>query len=175
MIPLEIERKFLIEGTSEVFEKCAEKITILQIYLTRSDPDIQRRIRSWETAGEIKYFYTEKRFISPAVREENEREISREEFENLKSQADPDLAPIEKVRRILPYEGQSLEIDSYSFEPSLATMELELDSEDREIIFPPFVNIIKEVTGDKDYSNASLALKGFPLPGGRNKEAESRK
>lgn len=162
MIPLEIERKFLIEQTPEVMEKCAEKIRILQIYLTRPNPDIQRRIRSWETGNEVKYFYTEKRFLSAAVREEDEREISSDEFENLKAEADQKLRAIEKTRCILDYEGQRFEIDSYPFESRLATMELELSSQEQEIRLPPFVKVIKEVTGNKDYSNAVLALKGFP-------------
>ncbi len=162
MIPLEIERKFLIEQSEGLFSKCSEKIDILQIYLTRPDPDIQRRIRSWSTKKDVKYFYTEKRFLSPAVREENEREISPDEFNELKKEADPKLRPIEKTRRILNYEGQRFEIDSYSFESFLATMELELSGEEQEIHLPPFVKVIKEVTGDKDYSNAALALKGFP-------------
>lgn len=162
MIPLEIERKFLIEQSEKLFSKCSEKIEILQIYLARPNPDIQRRIRSWSTGKEVKYFYTEKRFLSPAVREENEREISPDEFNELKKEADSELRPIEKTRRILNYEGQRFEIDSYSFESLLATMELELSDEEQEIQLPPFAKVIKEVTGDKAYSNATLALKGFP-------------
>lgn len=162
MIPLEIERKFLIEQTPKLCEKCSLAINIVQIYLLRPDKNIQRRIRSWETDGEIKYFYTEKRFISAAVREENEREISREEFDRLKTEADPALVPIEKTRLIIPFEGQQFETDIYAFESRLATMELELSSEDQEIRLPPFVKVIREVTGEKAYSNAVLAASGFP-------------
>lgn len=163
MIPLEIERKFLILQTAELFEKCSEKTDIVQTYLIKTDPSIQRRVRSMTTNGTTKYFYTEKRFISASTREENEREITREEYESLRSEADTALVPIIKTRHILNYNSQRFEIDSYPFSQSLASMELELSDENQAICFPPFADIIKEVTGDKRYSNATLAKNGcFP-------------
>lgn len=163
MIPLEIERKFLIRQTAELFDKCSEKTDIVQTYLVKTDPSIQRRVRSMTAKGCAKYFYTEKRFLSASTREENEREISREEYEVLRSEADPDLVPIIKTRHILNYNSQRFEIDSYPFSDEFASMELELSDEKQEIYFPPFAEIIREVTGDKRYSNASLAKNGcFP-------------
>lgn len=163
MIPLEIERKFLIEQTDELDSRCTERIEITQIYLERPDPAIQRRIRSMTANGVTKYYYTEKRFISAAVREENEKEISADEYDKLLAEQDRTLTPIVKTRRILMYENQRFEIDSYPFSDALATMELELESEAQQIHLPGFVKVIKEVTGDKEYSNANLALNGkFP-------------
>lgn len=163
MIPLEIERKFLIEQTDELDSRCTERIEITQIYLERPDPAIQRRIRSMTSNGVTKYYYTEKRFISAAVREENEKEISAVEYDKLLAEQDSTLTPIIKTRRILMYENQRFEIDSYPFSDALATMELELESEAQQIHLPGFVKVIKEVTGDKEYSNANLALNGkFP-------------
>ena len=115
------------------------------------------------TDGVTKYFYTEKRFISAVTREENEREITREEYEKLRPEADMSLVPIIKTRHILEFSGQCFEIDSYPFSDELASMELELADEEQEIFFPPCAVIIKEVTGDKRYSNAALAKNnGFP-------------
>lgn len=163
MIPLEIERKFLIEQTDELDSRCTERIEITQIYLERPDPAIQRRIRSMTANGVTKYYYTEKRFISAAVREENEKEISADEYDKLLAEQNRTLTPIVKTRRILMYENQRFEIDSYPFSDALATMELELESEAQQIHLPGFVKVIKEVTGDKEYSNANLALNGkFP-------------
>jgi len=163
MIPLEIERKFLIRQTPELFASCSKKTDIEQIYLIKTDPAIQRRIRSMTTEGVTEYFYTEKRFISAVTREENEREITREEYERLRSEADMSLVPIIKTRHILEFSGQRFEIDSYPFSDELASMELELADEAQEIFFPPCAVIIKEVTGDKRYSNAALAKNnGFP-------------
>lgn len=163
MIPLEIERKFLIKQTPALFSECSEKTEIEQIYLVRTDPSLQRRVRSMKKNGNTKYYYTEKRFLSAAVREENEREISAEEYEKLRAEADPALEPVVKTRHILDYRSQRFEIDSYPFSTEYASMELELSDESQEIVFPPCAEIIKEVTGDKRYSNAALAKsKAFP-------------
>ena len=93
------------------------------------------------------------------MREENEREISAEEFNSYMNEADKELVPIIKTRKILNYENQRFEIDIYPFSDTLATMELELKSESQTIALPPFVTVLKEVTGDKEYSNAVLAVK----------------
>lgn len=163
MIPLEIERKFLIRQSAELFDKCSEKTDIVQTYLVKTDPSVQRRVRSMTSNGSTKYFYTEKRFLSASTREENEREISCEEYEMLRSEADTELVPIIKTRHILIYNSQRFEIDCYPFSDSLASMELELSDVHQVIYFPPFADIIKEVTGDKQYSNAALAKNGcFP-------------
>ena len=163
MIKPEIERKFLINRSAELDSHCIARIGIVQTYLVKPDPDIQRRVRSMTKDGVCRYHYTEKKFVSPIERQENEREISAEEYNELICQADDSLVPIIKTRRILPYEGQNFEIDSYPFSDELATMELELENAEQNISFPPFVSIIKEVTGDKRYSNAVLAANGcFP-------------
>lgn len=49
------------------------------------------------------------------------------------------------------------EIDVYPFWTDRAIMEIELESEEQEILFPPAVQIITEVTSDKRYTNSSLA------------------
>ena len=49
------------------------------------------------------------------------------------------------------------EIDVYPFWNDRAIMEIELDDEGQEIIFPPEIQIIREVTSDKRYTNSSLA------------------
>ncbi len=163
MAHLEIERKFLIELSSTLAEKCSIKTDIVQTYLNRPDPAIQRRVRSMTSDGVTNYYYTEKKFISHAVREENERLITSDEYKELIKDADASLCPVIKTRLILDYDGQRFEIDCYPFSESLATMELELSDTEQEIRVPPFVRIIKEVTGDKDYSNARLAVSGrFP-------------
>ena len=166
MVPLEIERKFLINLPENIDSLCSGRMDISQIYLVRSSPDIQRRIRSIASGGAVKYFYTEKKFVSPSVREENEREINREEYDELYIQKDPDIEPVIKTRRILVYKNQRFEIDSYPFSDTLATIELELENEGQCISFPSFLDVIKEVTGDSRYSNAQLANNGcFPETG----------
>ena len=78
-------------------------------------------------------------------------------------QTDNGLSPVIKTRFILVYKSQRFEVDVYPFSDELATAELELESEDQEIFLPPYLQVIKEVTGDHSYSNAVLAKnRAFP-------------
>lgn len=36
-------------------------------------------------------------------------------------------------------------------------MEIELEDESQSVRFPPFISIIREVTGDKRYTNSAIA------------------
>ncbi|MGN1416381.1 MAG: hypothetical protein ACI4XF_06035 [Oscillospiraceae bacterium] len=159
---MEIERKFLIEKYNGRISD--EQVwDIVQTYLVRTDPDIQRRVRRITTGGKVTCYYTEKRFIGHGVREENEREISAEEYECLKREADPSLTEIIKRRRIFVYDGKTLEMDEYPFSDKYASIEAELDSITEEIKLPDFIHVIKEVTADPRYSNSAIANnQGFP-------------
>ena len=54
-------------------------------------------------------------------------------------------------------EKQYFEIDVYPFWKDKAIVEIELSSEDQEVIFQPQLKMIREVTGEKEFKNASLA------------------
>ena len=58
---------------------------------------------------------------------------------------------------MLAYEGKELEIDVYPFWQDRAVMEIELTDEAEAVALPPEIEIIKEVTRDRRYTNAALA------------------
>lgn len=157
MILLEIERKFLIRRNNALFQACDEKIDIVQTYLVKREDGLQRRVRKIVVNGAESFTYTEKNFISATTREENERSIERDEYERLLIEADSEFEPVIKTRLIINYSGQHFEVDVYPFSDELATMELEIPDESTKINLPPFVDVIKEVTGDKNYSNSTLS------------------
>ena len=95
--------------------------------------------------------------VTDITREEIEREISEEEYLALLKEADPARHPIRKTRWCLPYEGHTLEIDLYPFWEKQAVLECELESEDEAFAVPPELSILREVTGDPQYLNSSLA------------------
>ena len=64
---------------------------------------------------------------------------------------------IRKDRYCLIYENQYFEIDVYPFWNDKAILEIELSDENAVIRFPEQISIIKEVTDDESYKNASLA------------------
>jgi CYTH domain-containing protein len=71
--------------------------------------------------------------------------------------ADTSLGRIRKDRYCLTYNNQSFQIDVYPFWKDRAIAEIELQHVDDQIDFPESFRVIKEVTGDPEYRNASLA------------------
>ncbi|MBE6541473.1 MAG: hypothetical protein E7672_03395 [Ruminococcaceae bacterium] len=161
----EIERKFLIKLPSEDFfaDKKARRRHIVQTYLTSDDAG-ERRVRRIEESGTISYVYTEKFPIenTKISRIENEREIDREEYERLLSDAYSELT---KVRYTFPIESHVIEIDVYPHYiggealDGLAVMEIELTSEDEKFEIPDEIEVLRELTGTREFSNKVLAKK----------------
>ena len=154
---LEIERKFLIRYPNESFLAGAYLVTeIVQTYLS-APKGVSERVRKRWNAEQCKYYHTEKTHISDMTRIEKEREIDEAEYLRLLARADRERRPIEKKRYCIEYQGQIFEIDVYPFYTDRAIMEIELASETQTVTFPPAVEIIREVTNDKRYTNASMA------------------
>ena len=85
------------------------------------------------------------------------KRLSQEEYVTLMVEADPAFRPIHKTRYCLSENGLYYEIDIYPEWKDNAVMEIELYSEDQEIVFPDGIDILREVTGDPAYSNHELA------------------
>lgn len=156
--PFEIERKFLIEYPDiSILNSLAncQRIEIIQTYLNSSDDEV-RVIQRGEN-GHYIYFKTTKRIISGLKRVEIEKRLSKDEYLTLLMNADTSRRQIRKDRYCLTYENQYFEIDVYPFWNDKAIVEIELSNENAEIKFPDFIHVIKEVTDDIAYKNASLA------------------
>ena len=160
---IEIERKFVVEKPNLPLLEKVEGFTkseILQIYLD-SNPGETRRIRK-RTFGEGTFFSeTRKIRLDKMSATEIERTISEEEFTELSKKRKSGTAPVNKVRYTFPYCGHTFEIDVYPQWKKSSIMEVELETEDENVELPPFVKIVREVTGNREYSNASMS-KSFP-------------
>ena len=88
---------------------------------------------------------------------EIEREISAVEFDSLAGNILSGTRPISKTRYTFIYKNQLFEIDVYPEWKRTAIMETELDSRERTFDFPEFIEIVKDVTGDKSYSNRGMS------------------
>ena len=157
--PLEIERKYLIEYPDLAWlasYPAARAVEIVQTYLT-SEPGCERRVRKRGERGNYIYMLTTKRKISGLKRIETETRLTAEEYETLLSQKDPTRREIAKTRYCLTYEGRYFEIDVFPFWSDKAIAEIELSDENEEVALPPQLKLIKEVTHDEAYKNASLA------------------
>ena len=158
--PMEIERKYLISRPNlhmlEQKPNC-ERVDIVQTYLKSDDPLEERRIRQRGSNGSYIYFMTRKRKASGIKRVEVEERLSQEEYVDLMVEADPAYRPIHKERYCLSENGLYYEIDIYPEWKDKAIMEIELYSEDQEIVFPDDIEVIREVTDDPAFSNHELA------------------
>lgn len=157
--PFEIERKFLIEYPDirwlESIPNC-QRIEMIQTYLKSANGD-EVRVRQRGMDGSYIYFLTTKRKISERKRVEIERRLSKEEYLRLLMDADTSRRQIRKTRYCLTYQNQYFEIDVYPFWKDQAIAEIELSDEEMEVRFPEQIRVIKEVTDDASYKNASLA------------------
>ena len=158
--PMEIERKYLIAHPNlhllKQMPNC-EQVDIVQTYLKSDDPAEERRIRQRGSNGSYVYFMTCKRKAEGIKRVEIEKRLSQEEYISLLVEADPAYRTVHKERYCLSTNGLYYEIDIYPEWKDKAIMEIELHSEDQEIIIPDEIDVIREVTGDPSYTNHELA------------------
>lgn len=163
--PYKIKRKFLIEypdtETLESLPNC-RKVEIFQTYLHSKNGD-ELRIRKRIDNGNPVYFRNQRHYISGMKRIEMEETLSRGEYLQLLTEADPSMHPIHKTRYCLTHADQYFEIDVFPFWKDKAIVEIELHDESEEIRFPKQMKIFKEVTDDENYKNASLARTGGVL------------
>ena len=152
----EIERKYLIAYPREEHLAAAERVEIAQTYLLSAAGETHR-VRAWTCGGETRYFETRKRPVSAVTCLEDEREVDGDTYRALLEGRDPTRQTVEKTRYRLPYGKHLVEIDVYPFWHDRAVLEVELTDEAQEITLPPFVHILREVTDDPRYKNASLA------------------
>ena len=148
----EIERKFLVSGQRwRTFAN--EGVAIRQAYIVAQD-DRSLRVRVY---GDGRARITLKIGHAALVRDEYEFDVERDEAEDMLRQALGNV--IEKVRYRVPHEGHIWEIDVYGgAHRGLVIAEVELSSIHDEPAMPNWVG--REVTGESQYSNQSMAL-GF--------------
>ena len=157
--PIETERKYIIRiPRTQDMRGCRgySCSAIEQIYLP-SAPGVTHRIRRRLTAGKSVYTETVKTRLSAMSCIEEEKQIPKEEYARLKSQRDKNRRIVKKNRHTFVYGEQTFEIDIYPFRKNSCVMETELKSELERPTLPPFIRVVKEVTGDHRYSNAALA------------------
>ena len=162
-IGIEIERKYIIAMPDFNLLRSLDgynRSDIVQTYLKSID-GATRRVRMRASGGYSRYYETLKVRIDEMSSTEVEREIDREEYSELLKLAREDSTPIEKVRHLFYYNSQLFEIDVYPNWQNTAIMETELDSRETAVEMPPFIHIIREVTGNKAYSNAGMSMQ-FP-------------
>lgn len=158
--PLEIERKWLIRmpDLAMLREKAERVIEMEQVYLKGGAPGVSMRVRKSVEGDKITYHRNEKQKLSATVRIEHEDEIDEPHYKILLGFADPKLRSIEKTRYCVPLEGGlTAEIDIFPFWEDRAFCEVELPAEDTPVTLPAWLDVVREVSDDKRYTNLALA------------------
>jgi len=153
---IEIERKFLILMPGKNVLDKASCSHITQTYLV-GRPGTTERVRMRVFGNRTEYTHTVKHRISKCVHGEDEREIGKDEYNELLKRADRERRTVEKDRYCYNYRNQMFEIDVYPYWKDKCIMELELESTEQEIFLPPDICVIKDVSGDGRYTNSSIA------------------
>lgn len=155
--PIEEERKYMVEISGELPE-CTESI-ITQTYLV-GDPGVEIRLRRREWAGKFVNILTTKTKVSQTEELVTERQIANNLYESMLQQADPYRHTIHKLRKSFIWKGQYFELDSYQGAlDGLVILETKGIRCHEDVKFPPFLRVIKDITGNKDYYNYTLALR----------------
>lgn len=143
---IEIERKFLVEGTAW---RGGSGVPFTQGYLNR---DKERTVRVRIAADRA--FLTIKGLTQGATRAEFEYEIPVSDAEQLMTLSDGPI--IRKSRHVIVHDGSKWEVDEFFDDNAgLVLAEIELSSEDQPFSRPPWLGA--EVTHDRRYYNSSLA------------------
>ncbi len=160
-MPLEIEKKFLIRmpDLNWIINNTDCKVArISQTYLGLQKDGFGNRIRKIIIDGKTKYFFTSKKSLSDMTRIEYEKEITKKDYYShlVKKPKDKTLY---KTRYIFNMNDLKYELDVYPFWKETAILEIELKDESQSYIIPDFIDVIADVTGNKDYSNSSFVSK----------------
>jgi CYTH domain-containing protein len=160
--PLEIENKYLVRrpNLNQLVKECgAVPIAIEQIYIDKEKK--RARIRKRGQGKSFIYYCTVKQNIGRGVAAEYEDRISRMMYDYLlKNHRDLSRDIIRKTRYCFLWENQYFELDVFATPTSaskLTLMEIELEEVNQNVVLPPFIDIIKDVTGNSRYANSSIA------------------
>lgn len=154
---IELEKKYLIKmpNIDALSKYKIFKTDIEQVYLL-SDTG-SHRIRKRGANGVFQYFETLKIRINNEKCFEYENIITELQYNELLKLADPSKNKILKNRYCFLYKSQYFELDTFPFWSDRALIELEIPSEDTQILLPPEISVIKDVSNDKMYKNNFLS------------------
>ena len=142
----ESQRNYVVEVIDNLPENTTE-CEITQTYL-KSDPDtiVRLRKRGWD--GSYVYMQSIKKKVSDTEFIETERQISPYQYVTLLQQADPSRKTLRKIRKNFVWEKQYFELDTFlDRDDGISILEIAGVKDPDAIKFPPFVKVVRDVTG----------------------------
>lgn len=159
----EIERKYLVRFAPYLFRDLKKRRLphfMSDIHATYLDKGTRITHRNYR--GHSSYRYTVKSG-SGLLRGEIDRVLSAYDYQKMMHgwKLHGEAKYLEKLRTAFIWGGKLWEVDSYGWPDNLLTvMEVETATADEEITdFPPFIEVLGEITGDGEYSSWNIAQK----------------
>lgn len=159
---IEIERKFLLKSLPDI--EPADRIKISQYYYKNAEGVWERARQMDSKLKGRKFVHTVKTRISDMSNDEQERELTKEEFMEFRRKClkYPGSSKMLKKTRHVYADGElKWEVDLFREAATLVIAEVEIPSEEFELSVPEFISkkILLEVTSMKQFGNRSLANK----------------
>ena len=93
------------------------------------------------------------------------RQITAREFVQLGDQRDVNKKPIEKLRHCFIFKNQNFVVDVFqNTKGTPVVLRIETNDKDEHINLPPFVDTVREVTGESIYSTNVMSTKEYEMP-----------
>ncbi len=156
---VEIEKKFVIRMPDFNLLRTLPEYSeseIVQVYL-QSPGGVTRRIRKRTFGNVSAYTKTEKIRIDGMSAVEREEEITPARFNELMNEKRENSRPVIKRRITFSFGERLFEVDVYPEWKRSCIMEVELPSRDTVFEMPPFIELVRDVTGDGAYSNSAMS------------------
>ena len=151
------QEKFVVSLEGSDLDKVlglARRCDIVQTYL-EGDENVERRLRKTTMNGVSRYNYTVYSILEDGTKVKvSDEAISRKLYEKLLEFQDNNLNSISKTRYYFPWKGEyfSLDImDGYGI--------LEVNVVRDDILLPPFLNVLENVSNNPDFQNKNIAKK----------------
>lgn len=165
--PLEIEDRYLLHSFDPNLLKNlgikSEAVEIEQIYLLSDTLGVEERVRMRSWFDSNSFFHNKKTkskdFIEGKL--EYDKHIPVSLYADLLRRKDYTKTPIKKVRHHFLHDGQYFEADVFdNGHKGLCILERER-SPGSTTNLPSFLNVVKDITNDANYSNYALASKRY--------------
>jgi len=156
------EGRFIIDEPTDLKRETFE---VEEVFLvTKSKEMLENKIRSRGKEDSYTYIH-ETRSIVQGEEIIMKRQITAREFIQLGDQKDVNKKPIEKIRHCFIYKNQNFVVDVFQNVVGKPTiLRIETNDKDEVVNIPPFVQIIREVTGDKNYLTNTMTSKDYQTP-----------
>ena len=132
------------------------------MFLRSGEEGCESKIRKRGQNGSYTYIHSLRIRGDDNHKHELKKPITARDFNILCEQRDEKRRPLNKVRKCFIYIQQLYVIDSVEITNKKRVSLLRFDTQakdEKEVHMPPFLNVIKEVSDDKEYSSYVMASK----------------